>query len=419
MSAMQPGRRALLRSACAHCAGLAGLAGGFKAVAQPAGPVPRVMQLAYPSAPQAGEAPVTLPPAGALPGRFQRPAIDTDEGGLWAMMDREETRLRRSPFAVRDTALGAYLKDIVCGLTDDHCADVRVHVVRTPIFNATMAPNGMMQVWSGLLLRVENEAQLAAVLGHEVGHYLERHTLERLRDAKNSAAFAQFLGLFGAVGAIGQLGVLAGMFAFSREQEARADRLGMRLMTRAGYDGLEAPKIWENLLDEAKITGGAEVGRRSLMMATHPPMENRRDELLKLAGAGGGRANPREFARMIAPHRLGWLQDEVRRGQYEESLVLFDRKLRADPADGQVLFARGEVYRLRNGAGDTDRAMDDLGRAAALPEPPAEAFRALGLLHKQRSDAPRAAEAFDRYLSAAPQAPDAGLIKTYLTELKP
>ena len=55
-------------------------------------------------------------------------------------------------------------------------------LVRTPYFNASMAPNGMMQVWSGLLLRVDNEAQLAAVLGHEIGHYLARHSVERLRD---------------------------------------------------------------------------------------------------------------------------------------------------------------------------------------------------------------------------------------------
>ena len=59
-----------------------------------------------------------------------------------------------------------------------------------PQFNAMMAPNGMMLVWSGLLLRVENEAQLAAILGHELGHYLERHSVEQLRAAKDRAVLA-------------------------------------------------------------------------------------------------------------------------------------------------------------------------------------------------------------------------------------
>ena len=71
--------------------------------------------------------------------------------------------------------------------------------------------------------RVDNEAQLAAVIGHEIGHYLERHSLERLRDMKSRAAFGQFIGMFGAVGALAQLGVLAGAFAFSREHETRAE----------------------------------------------------------------------------------------------------------------------------------------------------------------------------------------------------
>jgi beta-barrel assembly-enhancing protease len=401
MTGFQPARRSLLRSACRHCLGIAGLVAGGPALAQ------------------RPPAPAELPPMDAMPQRFTRPASDTDEGGLWALMDREETRLRRSPFAIRDAALGKYLRDVVCRLTEDHCEDIRIHVVRTPMFNATMAPNGMMQVWSGLLLRVENEAQLAAVLGHELGHYLERHSLERLRSVKNSAAVAQFMGMFGVVGAIGQMGVLAGMFAFSREHEARADRMGMHLMTRAGYDGTQAAKVWDNLLDELKVTGGADAGKRSLMFATHPPVENRRDELLKLAGGGGGKTNAAEFADIVASHRFGWLQDEVRRGQYEESIVLLNRMLQRAPDDARALYARGEVYRLRAGAADAPLALADLSRAAAAPQAPAEAFRSLGLLHKQRTDGAAAAQAFEQYLAAQPQAPDAGLIKTYLTELKP
>jgi predicted Zn-dependent protease len=80
-------------------------------------------------------------------------------------MDREETRLRRSPFAIRDPALREYVQGIACKLAGEHCPDVRVHLLSTPLFNASMAPNGMMQVWTGLMLRMENEAQ-PAILGH-------------------------------------------------------------------------------------------------------------------------------------------------------------------------------------------------------------------------------------------------------------
>jgi predicted Zn-dependent protease len=354
-----------------------------------------------------------------VPARLVRPALDTDEGGLWAMMDREETRLRRSSFVVRDEALNNYLRTLVCKLGGEHCADVRIHVVRTAQFNSTMAPNGMMQVWSGLLLRMENEAQLAAVLGHELGHYLERHLLERLRDVKSKSAAATFLAMFGLVGALAGLGVAASMYAFNREQEQRADRIGMRLMQRAGFDGAQAAQVWDNLLAELKITEGAEAGRRSPMFATHPPVANRRDELLALAGTAGGSLGDGEFERVMASHRLEWLQEEIRRGQFEESLVLFDRMLRKNPEDAQVLFARGEVRRLRDQPGDLQPAIDDLTRASGADQAPPASHRSLGLAHKRRADAPAAVVAFEKYLTLSPEAGDAGLIKTYISELKP
>lgn len=389
------GRRAFLRHACVGCVGAGGWS--FTSLARSQ----------------------TQPDPDALPARFSRPAIDTDEGGLWAMMDREETRLRRGSFVVRDEALNEYLRQLVCKLGGEHCSDIRVHVVRNANFNATMAPNGMMQVWSGLLLRVENEAQLAAVLGHELGHYLERHMLEGLRDLKNRAALATFLSMFGLVGAVAGLGVVAGLFAFSREHEQRADRMGLRLMQRAGYDGTQAARIWDNLLAELRVTDPEDAGKRSLMFATHPPPAGRRDELLKLAGTAGGSIGDGQFERLVAPHRFEWLLEEIRRGQYEESLALFDRMIARDPTDAQLLYARGEVRRLRDGPDDLQPAIDDLVRASAAERAPVESFRSLGLAHKRRADAPSAAAAFQKYLTLSPEAGDAGMIKTYLSELMP
>src|SRR5687768_11724312 len=171
-----------------------------------------------------------------MPARFARPEAASEEGGLWSLMDREETKLRRSPFALPDAKLKAYVQDVACRLAGAHCADVRVHLVRTPLFNASMAPNRMMQVWTGLMLRVDNEAQLAAVLGHEIGHYLARHSLERLRSARTHSSTATALSMFGVVGALAQLGVAASFSGYSRDHEREADRIGVALMRNAGYD---------------------------------------------------------------------------------------------------------------------------------------------------------------------------------------
>ena len=130
-------RRRWLQWGCAQCACLAGVA-----------------------AAQGGWSPLA---------RFERPDPAGEEGGLWALMDREEVRLRRSPLRLRDDALLAWLGETACRMAGAHCPDVRVYVMRTPYFNASMAPNGMMQVWSGLLLRMDNEAQMAAIVAHELG----------------------------------------------------------------------------------------------------------------------------------------------------------------------------------------------------------------------------------------------------------
>lgn len=354
------------------------------------------------------------------PARFERPDLASDEGGLWALMDREEEKLRHSRFLLGDAELQRYVSDIACRLAGHHCPDMRVYLVRTPFFNASMAPNGMMQVWSGLLLRAANEAQLAAVLAHEVGHYLKRHSLERMRDARSKSALAQFVGMAlgvagaGGVGSIAQLGVLAGMFAFSRENEREADAIGLDLMYQAGYDPMEASRVWAQLIDEkdSESSGG------TMLFATHPASTERRDTLaqaaLKLGREHDGATYADRYRTAIAPVRLVMLQDELRRRVPDSSLRLFDRLMTTQSRDGQLLYARAEALKVRNDAGDADQAMAALDEAEPLPDTPPEAQRLRGQLLRTRGDHDGARTAFNRYLELKPTAPDAPMMRSYV-----
>ena len=352
------------------------------------------------------------------PARFSRPDIATDEGGLWALMDREETRLRRSPFSLRDPELHDYVQGIACKLAGDHCPDVRVYVMKTPLFNASMAPNGMMQVWTGLMLRAENEAQLAAVIGHEIGHYLSRHTLDRLRDAKARSAFGQFLGLFGVVGAVGQLAVLASFFSYSQEQEREADAIGLQLMRKVGYDPIEASKVWGNLLLELKASPDFDRERPGPMFATHPAIEERQETLKKLAqSAPGGATNAQVWEERIKPYRREWLVEDIKRGRYEESIALFTRMIGPAPTQADFVYARGEAYRLRAKDKDLDSAVADYQNAIAIGGEPPETYRGLGAIQRSRKQLAEARASYQRYLEVAPNAPDTLMIKSYLEEL--
>jgi len=351
------------------------------------------------------------------PPRFPRPDNTSDEGGLWAMMDREETRLRRSQFNLRDPQLQAYVQGIACRLGGEHCPDIRVYLVHTPQFNASMAPNGMMQVWTGLMLRVDNEAQLAAVLGHEIGHYMERHSLEQLRAAKTSSAFGQFLGVFGVVGLLGAAGLVAGMFAYSRDNERDADRIGATLMHKAGYDVAEAARVWANLTLEVNARPGGAGGPNPLF-ATHPGREEREGVLAEFAASyKGGVTNEAAWQEKTAPYLREWLADEVKRGQHEESIAFLTRATGRSLGKAEYLFARGEVQRLRAADGDLNAALKDLQAAAALGNEPPETHRSLGVIYRTTKHPDDARSSFERYLKLAPNAADAPMIKSYLEEL--
>jgi beta-barrel assembly-enhancing protease len=344
--------------------------------------------------------------------RFVRPEAASDEGGLWAYMDREEDRLRRSSFLVRDPVLHRYVSGIACRLAGEHCPDLRVYIVRMPSFNATMAPNGMMQVWSGLLVRMTNEAQLAAVLGHEIGHYLARHGLERLRDAKSRSAFSQVLGVaLNAAGAwavnpVAQLGMAFGALAYGREHEREADRIGLGLMARAGYAPAEAARVWSGLLEERKRADDEGWS----LLATHPPAQERSDALaVAAAGMHGERIGAEAYRAALAPHRTLFLQDEIRRRSFAETMVLLERLQQAAPRDGELRYFMGEACRLK---GDFDKALVHYRAAAAMEGAPAELYRSMGLASRRLGG--DAAASFRRYLELKPAAPDAELVRSYL-----
>jgi beta-barrel assembly-enhancing protease len=361
----------------------------------------------------------TLATTYARPARLARPALDSDEGGLWAIMDREETKTRRSPFAIKNAELSTYISTIACKLAGEHCPDLRVHLIRTPLFNASMAPNGMMQIWSGLMLRVENEAQLAAVIGHEIGHFYERHSLALLRNAKEKSAAALLMLPFGLIGALGALGTIGGFLGFSRDQERAADLIGVQLMSQVGYDPRQASIVWQNILSELKAGGRVDQIEKTLLTATHPGVTERIEVLAELTkNTKETNLGQKEWLDKIAPLRLEWIQDEVSRGQHDESLALFNRLLKIERPQPELYFGIGEVYRNRNASKDVELALASYQQAISVGNEPTEIHRSLGLLYRATNNKDNAESSLKKYLELTPGAQDAGLIRGYIQELK-
>ncbi|PHY18375.1 M48 family metallopeptidase [Caulobacter sp. BP25] len=142
--------------------------------------------------------------------------------------------------------------------------------------NAFVLPGGHVGVTVGLLAMVENDDQLAAVIGHEAGHVVARHAAER---ASQQTTTKLLLGLAGAAAGGTEFGKLIKdhgddaakygvLLPFSRKQELEADKLGVDFMQRAGYRPREAVKLWRNMqaMDQAQNAKGAEGDLGS----THP-----------------------------------------------------------------------------------------------------------------------------------------------------
>lgn len=359
-------------------------------------------------------APYGVPPA----------ALNTDEAGLWMIFEQAERDIRRSPLLIKDPALNAYVRGIVCKLAGSRCDEIRVYILDIPIFNASMAPNGMMHVWSGLLLRAQNEAQLAFVLGHELKHYTAKHSLERWRSLRDTANALSFFSLIAAgagvgfVGMLAQLAALGSLFSYSRDQEREADAGGLETVHAAGYDVRAGAAIWAALIEEHKANKDRK--SPSLFAATHPSPEERmktlRDAADRLAATGQGVTGEAPFREAVRVHRAGWLEGELARGEYDESLVLIGRLLAVEPASGDLLYVQGEAYRRRAGEGDLERARDSYLKALANGAPPT-AHRGLGLVSLKLGDKETARRAFQTYLERVPAADDRAMIEFYLKSL--
>jgi len=368
-----------------------------------------------------GEATAAKPqPVGELPLNYT-PAPDSDEAGLWMMSVEVEKGFRSSPLLVRDPALNAYVKSVVCKVAPDRCDAIRIYILDIPYFNAAMSPNGAMQVWTGLLLRAHNEAQLAYILGHETSHYTLRHTIDMWRRARSATGGLMVLTLLTAgIGALAAIGMMNSLMAHSRDEEREADEHGFLLASAAGYDPAQSAEIWRAEAAEDKVTPKHE--DIFSFTHTHPAPEERLATMQKRAaelsqGHHEWIVNKGVYLDAVKAFRAHWLDEDVALGHYDASLLLLNELIANEPESGLLRFYQGELYRRRNAVGDPQNAVAAYQAAAQFADVPAAAFRGLGITQMKAGDKTAARQAFEKYLAVAPDAGDRAMVEYYLSHL--
>lgn len=197
------------------------------------------------------------------------PDNDVNQMGLQAFADLKQKKpVSTSP------AYNQVVQCIANALTRDMGGNWEVVVFEDESFNAFALPGSKIGVHTGLLKLVDNQDELAAVIGHEIGHVLARHSNERL---SQEVAMKTGMGMIQSVGGLGptatgllgigaQYGVL---LPYSRDHESEADVIGLDLMAKAGFDPTQSITLWQ------KMAQASQGGQPPEFMSTHPANASR------------------------------------------------------------------------------------------------------------------------------------------------
>jgi predicted Zn-dependent protease len=359
-------------------------------------------------------------------------AVDQDEKGLWQLMDRVEEEVSGSNLLIKDPALTGYLGNLIGNVGGPAARDMRIYLARIPEFNAMMFPTGFTVVFSGLLLRMRNEAQLAGVIAHESAHFLRKHQIRQWRDMRRKTDAFSFLAMgagmaSGAAGIyagdlvqLAQFGTILSLLKYNRTLEAEADAMGVRLLAEAGYDPMAMSETWQQLIGELDLSAKYRRKHRDRdfsLFSTHPSPDSR------MADLGISAAEVRQpgrtydayrdrYLKALAGLRPTLLDDQVKLNDPGASQYIIDT-LAKDGWNGLLRFHEGEIWRLRNSQskGDETRAAQGYAAAVMYADAPPDAWRWHGVMLMKQGRAAEARAAFNRYLQMSPNAPDAALVR--------
>jgi len=376
--------------------------------------------------------------------------VDPDEKLLLKRATALDDEVRKKGLLFTSSDVDAYVNEVGKRLVPASAASAvnfRFYVLREPLVNAFALPNGSIYVNVGLLARLENEAQLAQVLGHEVAHVVKRHSLDRQRSRRNTMIVANIadIALFGtSIAYLPAVGALAGQ---SRENEAEADRSGLEYMSAAGYPLAEADTLFALIREVAP--------RESVwgsIYSSHPDNQDRAARAseyirsAKLAVNPGAPARVEQYLKVRYEVALENIRLKLNVRQYQLAINSADSALVHSPKSAWLHYYRGEAYRemaedpigaareqawISGRDSDKEAVSQFRGKkqallatatrsfqdALALDEGFAEGYRGLGLVAWANGDAPGARTSLKQYLDRGKEIKDRRYIENILGRL--
>jgi len=363
-----------------------------------------------------------------------------EEAQFMAAVSEDIGQVRSQLKTIKDPDLQAYVdrvgRSLVPKWVDPKQFNFTFTLVEDPTLNAFAMPDGTVVVHSGLLAVLENEAQLATVLGHEIAHATHRHGYRGFKDQQKkqmwmglgSLAAGIALGnrtdnpLVGVAMGIGSnLAMQAMVNGHGRKLEDEADVLGLYYMVEAGYDYMEAPEVWRVFgrytKDQSKIS--------NFFFSNHSTHEARIKNLTREINT--------EY-RTISRDKLRVGEDEYQKvsqqvvqlntaanlqnQEYARAGKSLAAALDRNPNDAKAHYDMGRLLWAQGGAANAQEALDEFGAAIQLEPNFPLPWRDAGVVLYEVRQINLAAKAFDRYLQLAPNAPEAPQIRQFLQSVR-
>jgi len=325
---------------------------------------------------------------------------------------------------VQDSALQKYVHGVGLKLGKySHRPEMPydVNALNANYINAYAFPGGTMGVTRGILLSIENEAELAALVGHEIGHISARHTSSRMSKQTLTGLAVAGFGILLATQvdkdsmalALGLGGVAAGLLLanYSRDDERQADALGLEYMVKAGYN----PKGMVGLMDMLQGLGKKEPSMIEQMFSSHPMSTERYNTTVHQANTRYASYSSDPLYRqryMDSTARLRRLKPAIDKQtdaekaliakNYTEGEDLLKQSLRLAPRDytGLVLMAKAQIMQEK-----FEQAIPYLDKAIAAYPKEAQAQELRGVVASKLDDKQAALEFFHACAKRAPHNP--------------
>lgn len=329
----------------------------------------------------------------------------------------------------QDSGLNEYVAQVGSEIAEQgHRPDMpyAFNALNATYINAYAFPGGTIGVSRGILLELENEAELASLIGHEVGHVAARHTAQRMtRGILTSVALTglvvaadpEWEPVVGGLGAIGAGALLAG---YSRSQEREADELGLEYMAAADYH----PRGFVGLMEMLKEMSGRDRSFLEVMFATHPMSSERYQTAVSRAEEYSQRDRRIYRERyMDNTASLRQIREGIERMQEGDERMSAKEPEKAREHYAKALDTAPEDYAANLKMAKCQLGLEEPGEAEKYalaareiyPEEP-QALHILGMAHISRQKYEEALAQFDSYKEKLPGNPNTVFFQGYSLE---